>query len=316
MARDLGHTDFIVRSDASRRRRLGQSLPGDTMSRIAYVNGVYVPLRDACVHVEDRGFQFADGVYEVCEVLGGRLVDETRHLARLKRSLDELGIDMPVGAAALKIILRETIRRNRVREGMVYVQVTRGAAKRDFVFPAADTPPTLVVIARSVDRAKAEAGAANGISVITLPDIRWERVDIKSTGLLPNALARQRAKERGAKEAWFVDEDGYVTEGAASNAWIITRENTLLTRPAESGILRGVTRTTLLDLARRDNLLVSERPFTLAEAKAAKEAFVTAATALIMPVVRIDDTPIGDGRPGPLTTRLRARFHDVAERSL
>lgn len=286
------------------------------MSRIAYVNGVYVPLRDACVHVEDRGFQFADGVYEVCEVFGGRLIDETRHLARLKRSLSELGIGMPVGEGALKVILRETVRRNRVRNGLVYLQVTRGAARRDFVFPAADTPPTLVVTARSVDRSKAEAGAANGISVISLPDNRWERVDIKSTGLLPNALARQRAKERGAKEAWFVDKDGYVTEGAASNAWIITRENTLLTRPAESGILRGVTRTTLLDLARRDNLLVSERPFTLAEAKAAKEAFVTAATALIMPVVRIDDTVVGDGKPGALTARLRARFHEVAERSL
>ncbi|MDT3378927.1 D-amino-acid transaminase [Labrys neptuniae] len=286
------------------------------MSRTAYVNGVYVPLRDACVHVEDRGFQFADGVYEVCEVFGGRLIDETRHLARLKRSLSELGIGMPVGEGALKVILRETVRRNRVRDGLVYLQVTRGAARRDFVFPAADTPPTLVVTARSVDRSKAEAGATNGISVISLPDNRWERVDIKSTGLLPNALARQRAKERGAKEAWFVDKDGYVTEGAASNAWIITRENTLLTRPAESGILRGVTRTTLLDLARRDNLLISERPFTLAEAKAAKEAFVTAATALIMPVVRIDDTVIGDGKPGALTTRLRARFHEVAERSL
>ena len=286
------------------------------MSRIAYVNGVYVPLRDACVHVEDRGFQFADGVYEVCEVFGGRLIDETRHLARLKRSLSELGIGMPVGEGALKVILRETVRRNRVRNGLVYLQVTRGVARRDFVFPAADTPPTLVVTARSVDRSKAEAGAANGISVISLPDNRWERVDIKSTGLLPNALARQRAKERGAKEAWFVDKDGYVTEGAASNAWIITRENTLLTRPAESGILRGVTRTTLLDLARRDNLLVSERPFTLAEAKAAKEAFVTAATALIMPVVRIDDTVVGDGKPGALTARLRARFHEVAERSL
>ncbi|QEN90824.1 D-amino-acid transaminase [Labrys sp. KNU-23] len=286
------------------------------MSRVAYVNGVYVPLRDACVHVEDRGFQFADGVYEVCEVFGGRLVDETRHMARLKRSLSELGIGMPAGEGALKVILRETVRRNRVRDGLVYLQVTRGAARRDFVFPAADTPPTLVVTARSVDRSKAEAGAANGISVISLPDNRWERVDIKSTGLLPNALARQRAKERGAKEAWFVDKDGYVTEGAASNAWIITRENTLLTRPAESGILRGVTRTTLLDLARRDNLLVSERPFTLTEAKAAKEAFVTAATALIMPVVRIDDTVIGDGRPGALTARLRTRFHEVAERSL
>jgi D-alanine transaminase len=291
------------------------SLPGNTMSRIAYVNGLYTPLRDACVHVEDRGFQFADGVYEVCEIHRGQIIDETRHLARLQRSLSELGIRMPVQEGALKVILRETVRRNRVRNGLVYFQVTRGTARRDFVFPAADTPPTLVVIARPVDRAKAEAGAANGISVITVPDNRWERVDIKSTGLLPNALARQKAKLQGAKEAWFFDRDGYVTEGAASNAWIVTKENTLVTRPAESGILRGVTRTTLIDLARRDNLIVAERPFTVAEAKAAKEAFVTAATALIMPVVKIDDITLGDGKPGPLSVKLRSHFHGVAEHS-
>lgn len=285
------------------------------MSRIAYVNGVYAPLRDASVHVEDRGFQFADGVYEVCEVLGRQIIDETRHLARLKRSLSELGMRMPVEEGALRFIMRETIRRNRVRNGMVYLQVTRGAAKRDFVFPDEDTPPTLVVIARSIDRAKTEAGAANGISVITVPDNRWDRVDIKSTGLLPNALARQQARLRGAKEAWFFDEQGYVTEGAASNAWIVTKENTLLTRPAESGILRGVTRTTLIDLAKQDNLIVSERPFTVAEAKAAKEAFITAATALIMPVVKIDDIVLGDGKPGTLAKKLRAHFHSVAEHS-
>ena len=285
------------------------------MSRTAYVNGVYAPLRDASVHIEDRGFQFADGVYEVCEVFGGKLVDETRHVARLKRSLSELGIRMPMEEGALRVILRETIRRNRVVDGMVYFQVTRGAAKRDFVFPAPDTPPTLVVIARSIDRAKTEAGAASGISVITLPDNRWERVDIKSTGLLPNALARQKAKLAGAKEAWFFDEQGYVTEGAASNAWIVTRENTLLTRPAETGILRGVTRTTLIDLAKRDNLIVTERPFTVAEAKGAREAFVTAATTLIMPVVKIDDTLVNDGKPGDLAKKLRAHFHSIAEHS-
>lgn len=285
------------------------------MSRIAYVNGRYVPLRDACVHIEDRGFQFADGVYEVCEVLGGALVDETRHVERLKRSLRELRIAMPVAEAALGVILRETIRRNRVRDGMVYFQITRGAARRDFVFPALHTPPTLVVIARPIDRAKAEAAAAGGIKVVTTPDNRWERVDIKSTGLLPNALARQRAREQGAKEAWFVDADGYVTEGAASNAWIVSREGTLITRPAESGILRGVTRTTLIDLARRDGITVTERPFTVAEAFAAREAFVTAATTLVMPVVRIDDTVVGDGRPGPFTLRLRSHFHEVAERA-
>jgi D-alanine transaminase len=285
------------------------------MSRIAYVNGLYTPLRDASVHIEDRGFQFADGVYEVCEIFGGKIIDETRHLARLKRSLSELSIRMPVEDGALKVILRETVRRNRVRNGLVYFQVTRGSARRDFVFPAADTPPTLVVIARPVDRAKVDAGAAAGISVITVPDNRWERVDIKTTGLLPNSLARQKAKLQGAREAWFFDEDGYVTEGAASNAWIVTKENTLVTRPAESGILRGITRTTLIDLAKRDNLIVSERPFTVAEAKAAREAFITAATAVITPVVRIDDVVLGDGKPGALAIKLRAHFHSVAEHS-
>ncbi|WP_413993496.1 D-amino-acid transaminase [Labrys okinawensis] len=285
------------------------------MSRIAYVNGLYTPLRDASVHVEDRGFQFADGVYEVCEIFGGKIIDETRHLARLKRSLAELSIRMPVKEGALKVILRETVRRNRVRNGLVYFQVTRGSARRDFVFPAADTPPTLVVIARPVDRTKVEAGAAAGISVITVPDNRWERVDIKTTGLLPNSLARQKAKLQGAREAWFFDEDGYVTEGAASNAWIVTKENTLVTRPAESGILRGITRTTLIDLAKRDNFIVSERPFTVAEAKAAREAFITAATAVITPVVKIDDTVLGDGKPGTLAIKLRAHFHSVAEHS-
>ena len=286
------------------------------MSRIAYVNGRYVPLGDACVHVEDRGFQFADGVYEVCEILAGRIIDETRHVERLKRSLRELRIAMPVAESALKVIVRETIRRNRVTDGMVYVQATRGVARRDFVFPPDGTSSSLIVIARQTDRDKAEAIAAKGISVLSMPDNRWDRVDIKSVALLPNALARQAAKEKGAREAWFVDPDGYVTEGAASNAWIVTREGSLVTRPAEHGILRGVTRTTLLDLARRDGITAVERPFTLEEAKAAREAFVTAATTLIMPVVRIDDKPIGDGRPGPLTAGLRRAFHSVAESAL
>jgi D-alanine transaminase len=283
------------------------------MSRIAYVNGRYVPHREASVHIEDRGFQFADGVYEVCEILSGRIIDETRHLERLKRSLRELRIAMPVAEASLKAIIRETIRRNRVSDGMVYLQVTRGVARRDFIFPPDETPSSLIVIARSTDRGRADALAANGISVVSFPDNRCDRVDIKSVSLLPNALARQAAKEKGAREAWFVDRDGYVTEGAASNAWIVTREGSLITRPAETGILRGVTRTTLLDLARREGLLAVERPFSLDEAKAAREAFVTAATTLVMPVVRIDDAAVGNGRPGLLTTRLRREFHSIAE---
>ncbi len=286
------------------------------MSRIAFVNGRYCPLASAFVHIEDRGFQFADGVYEVCEVLGGKIIDETRHLQRMGRSLSELKIRPPMSEAALKSVLRETIRRNRVSDGMVYFQVTRGQAKRDFVFPAPETRPSFVVIARSVDRAKAEALAAAGISVVTLPDNRWDRVDIKSVSLLPNALARQAAKEKGAREAWFYDRDGYVTEGAASNAWIVTKEGTLVTRPAEHGILRGVTRTTLFDLARREGLAIAERPFTVEEAKAAREAFVTAATTLVMPVVRIDGTTIGDGKPGSLVVALRRNFHSIAEAAM
>ncbi len=283
------------------------------MSRVAYVNGRYVPHREASVHIEDRGYQFADGVYEVCEIHGGRLVDETRHLDRLDRSLTELRMDAPVDRAALKVILREVVARNRVREGIVYMQVTRGVARRDHVFPAPGTPPALVVTAKSLNRDNADAAAAKGIKVITLPDNRWERVDIKSVGLLPNVMARQVAKEEGAREAWFVDADGFVTEGAATNAWIVTRDGALVTRPADSGILRGVTRTTLIDLIRREGLRLDERPFSVEEARAAREAFITAASTLVMPVVQVDDAVIGNGEPGSIATALRAAFHSVAE---
>lgn len=286
------------------------------MSRIAYVNGQYTPHQEASIHIEDRGFQFADGVYEVCEVYRGRLIDEGRHMQRLHRSLSELKIAMPVAEGAFRFILRETIRRNRVRDGMVYVQITRGAAPRDHVFPGDGTPPTLVVTARSADRIKAEALAESGIAVITTPDTRWTRVDIKTVSLLPNALARQQAKEAGAKEAWFVDREGYVTEGAATNAWIVTKEGTLLTRPAEFGILRGVTRTTLFDIAKELGITITERAFTVAEALVAREAFISAATTLVMPVVRIDDNEIADGKPGVLSKKLRADFHRFAEATL
>jgi D-alanine transaminase len=286
------------------------------MSRIAYVNGSYRPLAEAAVHIEDRGFQFADGVYEVCEIRDGMVVDETRHLDRLWRSLGELSIAEPMGRRALKLVLREVARRNRVRDGLVYVQVTRGAARRDFVFPDPPVRPSLIVLARSTDRAKADAVAAAGIAVVTVPESRWARVDIKSVSLLPNVLAKQAAKAAGAREAWFVDRDGYVTEGGSSNAWIVTHAGELVTRSADSGILRGITRTTLIDLLARDGLAFVERPFTVAEAKAAREAFVSAATALITPVVRIDGAPVGDGRPGPVATRLRASFHTMAEKLL
>lgn len=285
------------------------------MSRIAYVNGRYVPHAEAAVHIEDRGYQFADGVYEVCEVRDGALIDEPRHMARLKRSLAELRIPEPMDPRALAVVMRETIRRNRVRDGIVYLQVTRGVARRDHVFPSPHTRPAVVVTSRSADRAKAEAVAEAGVSVITVPENRWSRVDIKSVGLLPNVLAKQQAKEAGAKEAWFVDAAGFVTEGGSTNAWIVTGDGVIVTRPAEDGILRGVTRTTLLDLAQALQMRVEERAFTVAEAKAAAEAFITAATTIVTPVVAIDGAPVGDGRPGRLAPELRRRFHEFAHRS-
>ena len=284
------------------------------MSRIAYVNGRYVPHARAEVHIEDRGYQFADGVYEVCEIYDGYVVDETRHLDRLERSLRELAIRMPVPRNALRIILREVIRRNRVRDGMVYVQATRGVARRDHPFPPATTPPALVVTAKNVSRAKGDRMAEEGVGIITLADNRWERVDIKSVGLLPNALAKQKAKEAGAREAWFVDRDGYVTEGASTTAWIVTPEGDLVTRPNGPEILPGVTRLTAAEVAHRAGLNVVERKFTVAEAKAAREAFMTAASTIVMPIVTIDGVPVANGHPGMVAAQLRAAFHDVAEK--
>ncbi len=285
------------------------------MGRIAYVNGSYVPKYYAVVHIEDRGYQFGDGVYEVCEIHAGALIDEERHLARLKRSLGELQIAPPLADGALQVVLREVIRRNRVQDGYIYLQVTRGVAPREHVFPAKTVRPSLVVTARAIDPRKNAAAAAAGIAVISQLDIRWKRVDIKTIGLLANVLARQAAKEKGAQEAWLVDEAGMVKEGAASNAWIITQDGTIITRQIDNAILSGVTRTTLLELIGREGLRLEERSFSLDEAKAAREAFVTGATSLVMPVVSIDGASVGDGKPGPLAQRLRALFHDIAQRS-
>lgn len=284
------------------------------MPRIAYVNGRYVAHSDAAVHIEDRGYQFADGVYEVCEVARGFIVDSVGHLDRLDRSLSELRIGWPVNRAVLVHIMREVIRRNRVHNGMVYLQVTRGVAPRDHVFPANGTRPALVVTAKRTDPVAAAKKAGAGLKVITVPENRWERVDIKSVGLLPNVLARQQAKEAGAQEAWFVDPDGTVKEGAATNAWIVTRDGVLVTRPADHGILRGITRATLFKVAEKLGLTVEERGFTVAEAKAAREAFITAATTVIMPIVAIDGQPVANGHPGSVALSLREAFFDVAEK--
>ena len=283
------------------------------MSRFAYVNGRYLPQRAATVHVEDRGYQFSDGVYEVCEVRGGHVIDQRRHLARLKRSLAELGIEMPMSETALAIVMRECVRRNRVREGIVYLQITRGVARRDHAFPPQGTAPSVVVTARTLNAAGNERIAADGLAIITVPDNRWGRVDIKSISLLPNVLAKQAARERGAKEAWFVDRDGHVTEGSSSNAWIVTKGGTVVTRPADNGILRGITRSVLLDVIKAQGLKLEERPFTVEEAYGAREAFLTSASQIVMPVVRIDDRPVGNGAPGSVAVALRAEFHRHAE---
>lgn len=284
------------------------------MPRIAYVNGRYIRHADAAVHIEDRGYQFADGVYEVCEVARGYIVDMKRHLDRLDRSLKELRIGWPVDRRVLENLMREVVRQNRVTNGLVYLQVTRGVAPRDHYFPAADTKPSLVITAKRTSPAASQARAEAGVKVITVPENRWERVDIKSVGLLPNVLARQQAKEAGALEAWFVDPDGTVKEGASTNAWIVTKDGVLVTRPAEMGILRGVTRATLMDVAAKEGVRVEERPFTVEEAKAARESFITAATTVVMPVVAIDDAPVANGHPGSLTLALRQAFFDVAEK--
>jgi D-alanine transaminase len=281
--------------------------------RFAYVNGRYRRYGEASVHIEDRGYQFADGVYEVCEVRGGRIIDERRHMARLARSLAELAIEAPMTPAALSAVLHETVRRNRVRDGIVYLQITRGVARRDQAFPAAGTRPALVVTARPLDRLKGEQTAEQGISVITIPETRWARVDIKSVALLPNVLAKEAARQAGAREAWFVDRDGFVTEGATSNAWIVANDGLVVTRPADQGILRGITRTVLIEVIASAGLTLVERPFTVAEAHAAREAFVTAASQIVLPVTRIDGQAVGQGTVGPVARALRAAFHRFAE---
>lgn len=285
------------------------------MSRIAYVNGRYVQHADAAIHIEDRGFQFADGVYEVCEVRGGLIVDLTRHLDRLERSLGELRMRSPMGREALKIVIREVLRRNRVRNGLFYLQVTRGVARRDHFFPSEDTSPTITITAKSVDPTPMLRKYESGIKVITVPENRWDRVDIKTVGLLPNVLVKQQAKEAGAQDAVFIDTNGNVKEAASSNVWIVTREGVLVTRPAEHGILRGITRTTLLDVAAHLGVGFEEREFTVEEMIAAREVFLTSATGSCVPIVEVDGRPVANGHPGSVSAKLRGAFLDVAEKT-
>jgi D-alanine transaminase len=277
------------------------------MPRIAYVNGAYTPIEDASVHIEDRGYQFADGVYEVVLFVGGRFWDLDGHLKRWARSLAELEIPAPMSEGALRIVISKLIEKNRLKDCMVYMQATRGVAPRNHPFPPAGTEPALVMTAKPVDLEKLNAKASKGVSVITAPDIRWGRVDIKTVGLLPNCLAKEQAARAGAAEAWLV-RDGKVTEGSSSNAWIVDDRGALITHPLGNEILGGITRQTAIACAESLQMKVVERAFTVDEALKAREAFITSAMNLVTPVVAIDGRKIGDGAPGPVATRLRAAY--------
>ncbi|MEQ8357271.1 MAG: D-amino-acid transaminase [Kiloniellaceae bacterium] len=281
------------------------------MPRQAYVNGRYLPHGDAAVHIEDRGYQFADGVYEVVPVYNGILVDEGLHLDRLDRSLRELRIDQPMSRPALKLVSRELMRRNGLSNGFLYMQVTRGVAPRDHKFPKA-ARPALVMTTRQTKPHSAQL-LSDGLKVITVPDQRWHRCDIKSVSLLPNILGKQQAVEAGAYEAWQVDGDGQVTEGTSTNAWIVTKDGKVVTRDATQAILNGITRITLLELIKAEGYELEERSFSVAEAKAAREAFLTSSTSFVLPVSQLDGQPIGNGHPGILSGKLRQRYLDYMQ---
>ena len=282
------------------------------MSRIVYVNGAYLPEHEARVSVFDRGFLFADGVYEVTSVLDGKLVDFEGHLTRLARSLNELGMPMPMDEAAWLAVHREMVARNEVHEGLVYLQVTRGAADRDFAYPAEDTPQTVVLFTQNKALA-ANAQAEAGLSVISLEDLRWGRRDIKTVQLLYPSMAKMQAKAEGADDAWMV-QDGVVTEGTSNNAWIV-KDGKLITRQLGHEILPGITRAAVMRLAQEAQMEVEERPFTIEEARNADEAFVTSATSFVMPVISVDGVALGNGTPGTLARRLREIYIDESRRA-
>jgi D-alanine transaminase len=273
--------------------------------RVAYVNGRYLPHAQAGVHIEDRALQLGDGIYEVFNIMGGRPLDEEGHIDRMERSLRELGMPMPIGRAALKLVVREMVARNRMPDGFLYLQVTRGAVKRDHIPPADGPRPTLIMTMRLQDVAGLKRRLEKGIAVSTQPDIRWGRRDIKTVQLLANLMAKQAAKQAGAFEAWLVDDEGYVTEGSSTNAWIVDKDGTIITRDLSNTILSGVTRRVMLQAAAEAQMKVVERKFTVAEAKAAREAFISSATGAAVPVVAIDGQAVGDGVPGPVTQRIR-----------
>jgi D-alanine transaminase len=278
------------------------------MSRIAYVNGQYVLHGEAVVHVEDRGYQFADGVYEVINIDAGQFVDEEPHLDRLDRSLDELRIAWPMSRRAMKLVMRQVIRRNMITDGLIYIQITRGVAPRDHGFPEG-VPSSIVMTAKTMKQPSAEQPDDKGVAAISLPDIRWSRPDIKSVALLPNVICKQKAREAGAYEALLVDAQGFVTEGSSTNAWIVTKNNEVVTRATEgNAILNGITRQAFIKLMAAEGLVFVERKFTIAEAIDAKECFVTASSTRIKAVVSIDGKPVGNGHPGETVARLRRLY--------
>ena len=285
------------------------------MSRIAYVNGAYVPQREASVNVEDRGYQFADGIYEVVYVLGGRLVDAGLHMDRLERSLREIRIAPPMSRPALLLVMREVLRQNRITEGLLYMQITRGVARRDHAFPSASTPPAVVVTVRRTAPYPRDVDKW-AVTAVTHPDQRWERCDIKSVALLPNVLAKQAARERGAAEALLIDADGLVTEGSSTSAWIVDADGVLRTRPLGHAILPGCTRAALVSLLADEGIAFEERAFSEAELRAASEVFMTSATSFVRPIVALDGAAVGDGAPGPVTRKLFAIFARHAQGSL
>jgi D-alanine transaminase len=279
------------------------------MSRVAYVSGRYVPITEPAIRIEDRGYQFADGVYEVAKVIDGRLCDIDRHFDRLERSLAELAIPMPMSRRALAAVISETLRRNRLRTATVYIQVNRGVAPRNHAFKASLKPSLVVTVREAKFPTRREM--EEGVGVISLPDERWAQCHIKSVSLLPNILAKQQAAKAGCREAWLVDDGGFVTEGSSSNAYVVDRDGRIVTRPLGREILGGITRSVVLELARREGLEVVERPFSLEEAKQAREAFLTSTTSLVLPVTEIDGQPVANGRPGSVTRRL-AELYGVA----
>jgi D-alanine transaminase len=274
------------------------------MSRIAYVNGRYVPQPDAAVNIEDRGYQFGDGIYEVVHLYDGRFIDEDLHLARLERSLREIQLPMPMPRASLRLVLREVARRNRVTEGLLYMQVTRGVARRDHAFPNKPIPPALVVTVKRIAPYPTNVDRW-GAAAITMPDLRWARCDIKTVNLLPNCLARQAAREKGAIEAVLFDEaTGMVTEGAATSFWIVDEAGTIRTRPLSDSILPGCTRAALMAELQEAGIAFEERAFSMEELRRAREAFITSATSFVKPITKIDGAPVGDGEVGPVVRKL------------